>query len=220
MVGKIVGLAIGEPKEMAIGRNRTMMTGIMKQQVPKAMLTQYGFVNDASHDLKHHGGVDRTVCIYPAEHYARWNEQFQITLPDAAFGENLTVTGLLEKDVCIGDVFRVGGAIIQVTEARNPCSTIGKRNELSELFKEVRNTGYTGYLCRTIEVGEIQLGDELICLERPDDLVTVAFCHDKVLHGQGTVDDLIRILEVEALAERYRFDVETRLINLVDGIVL
>ncbi|MBC1473518.1 MOSC domain-containing protein [Listeria grandensis] len=212
---EIVGLAIGEPKEMPVGRKKSMMTGIIKQPVEKAMLTQYGFVNDRSHDLRHHGGPDRTVCIYPAEHYTRWNEQFQIALPHAAFGENLTVTNMLEKDVCIGDVFRIGRAIIQVTEARNPCATIGKRNDLSELFKEVRNTGFTGYLCRTIEVGEICLGDKLECIERPDDLVTVAFCHENILHGHGTEEELIRILEVEALSERYRFDVETRLINLV-----
>ncbi|EUJ24410.1 MOSC domain [Listeria grandensis FSL F6-0971] len=212
---EIVGLAIGEPKEMPVGKKKSMMTGIIKQPVEKAMLTQYGFVNDSSHDLRHHGGPDRTVCIYPAEHYTRWNEQFQIALPHAAFGENLTVTNMLEKDVCIGDVFRIGRAIIQVTEARNPCTTIGKRNDLSELFKEVRNTGFTGYLCRTIEVGEICLGDKLECIERPDDLVTVAFCHENILHGYGTEEELIRILEVEALSERYRFDVETRLINLV-----
>ncbi|MBC1499563.1 MOSC domain-containing protein [Listeria weihenstephanensis] len=215
MNGRVVGLAIGEPAEMELGNGKKMMTGIVKQQVEKAMLTQYGFVNDGPHNLRHHGGPDRTVCIYPAEHYERWNEQFGISLPNAAFGENLTVTGMLEKDICIGDVFRIGQSIIQVTEARNPCNTIGKRNELSELFKEVRNTGFTGYLCRTIEVGEISVGDKVECIERPDDLVTVAFCHDKILHGHGDQEDLIRILEVEALAERYRFDVETRLINMV-----
>ncbi|MBC1457562.1 MOSC domain-containing protein [Listeria newyorkensis] len=214
MEGKIIGLAIGKPKEMAVGKKKSMMTGIVKQPVEKAMLTQYGFLDDGQHDLRHHGGVDRTVCIYPAEHYARWNEQFGIELPPAAFGENLTVTGMLEKDVCIGDVFRIGEAIIQVTEARNPCATIGKRNDLSELFKEVRNTGYTGYLCRTIEVGEICLGDTVECIERPDDLVTIAYCHENILHGHGTEEEMIRILEVESLAERYRFDVETRLINL------
>ncbi|MEN2667014.1 MOSC domain-containing protein [Listeria aquatica] len=110
LMGQVLGLAVGKPNEMDIGRNKTMMTGIGKEQVEEAMLRFAGFDGDASFDLKHHGGLDRSVCIFPKEHYSYFEEKFNRILLPGAFGENLTVSGLLEQDVAIGDVFQVGEA--------------------------------------------------------------------------------------------------------------
>lgn len=196
-------IAIGKPKEMMVSNRSKMMTGIEKTGVLEAHLTLQGFTGDGPFNMKHHGGPDRTVCIFPIEHYAYFEEKFQKTLPKSAFGENLMVSGMLEKDVSIGDVFQIGEAIIQVTEARNPCSTIAKYNHMPELYKEVQRTGFTGYLCRTIQEGTIKKGDEVTLLEADSHHVTVSYCHDMVLHRKGERADFEKIMAVTALSERY-----------------
>ncbi|EFR87125.1 MOSC domain-containing protein [Listeria marthii] len=211
MKRKIIHLAVGKPKELALSNNKKMMTGIEKQRVKKATLTMNGFENDAPHNLKYHGGVDRTVCIYPYEHYAKWAEMFGKDLQVTAFGENLIVTNMLENTVQIGDKFQIGETIIQVTEARNPCSTIEKFNAIPNLYKAIHETGLTGYLCRTITPGTITETDEIKPVHQESHGVTVAFCHEKVLHKKGTNEDFERILAVEALSERYRDQVEKRI---------
>ncbi|MBC2191953.1 MOSC domain-containing protein [Listeria sp. FSL L7-0229] len=211
MERKIIHLAVGKPKELTLQNNKKMMTGIEKKRVKKATLTMNGFENDAPHNLKYHGGVDRTVCIYPYEHYAKWAEMFGEELQVSAFGENLIVTNMLESTVQIGDKFQIGETIIQVTEARNPCSTIEKFNAIPNLYKTIHETGLTGYLCRTIKPGKITETDEIKQIHEESHGVTVAFCHEKVLHKKGTKADFERILAVEALSERYRDQVEKRI---------
>ncbi|MDT0017561.1 MOSC domain-containing protein [Listeria swaminathanii] len=211
MKRKIIHLAVGKPKELALPNNKRVMTGIEKKLVKTAQLTMNGFENDAPHNLKYHGGVDRTVCIYPYEHYAKLAEMFGEELQITAFGENLIVTNMLENTVQIGDKFQIGETIIQVTEARNPCSTIEKFNAIPNLYKTIHETGLTGYLCRTITPGEIKETDEIKQIHQESHGVTVAFCHEKVLHKKGTNEDFERILAVEALSERYRDQVEKRI---------
>ncbi|MBC1494888.1 MOSC domain-containing protein [Listeria welshimeri] len=208
MERKIMYLAIGKPKKLSLQNKKLMMSGIEKELVETANLTMTGFENDAPHNLKYHGGVDRTVCIYPYEHYAKWEEKFGKVLQVSAFGENLIVTNMLESSVQIGDKFQIGETIIQVTEARNPCSTIEKFNGIPNLYKAIHETGLTGYLCRTITPGKINKKDKIKQIHQESHGVTVAFCHEKVLHKKGTKEDFERILAVEALSERYRNQVE------------
>lgn len=96
MERKIMHLAVGKPKELNLSNNKRMMTGIEKKLVQSAYLTTTGFENDAPHNLKYHGGPDRTACIYPYEHYAKWTEMFGEELQVTAFGENLITTNMLE----------------------------------------------------------------------------------------------------------------------------
>lgn len=208
MEQKIVHLAVGKPKELTFGNNKQMISGIEKQPVDEAYLTMNGLENDRPHNLKYHGGVDRTVCIYPAEHYQKWAEMFGDKLQVGAFGENLTVTNMLEENIHIGDKFQIGEAVIQVSEARNPCSTIEKFNDIPNLYQIIRETGYTGYLCRTITPGKINRNAKIKQIHQENHEVTVAYCHDKVLHNNGTKKDYLQILSVDALSERYRKQVE------------
>ncbi|EMV4585010.1 MOSC domain-containing protein, partial [Listeria monocytogenes] len=182
MERKIMHLAVGKPKELNLSNNKRMMTGIEKKLVQSASLTTTGFENDAPHNLKYHGGPDRTVCIYPYEHYAKWAAMFGEELQVTAFGENLITTNMLESSVQIGDKFQIGETVIQITEARNPCSTIEKFNGIPNLYKAIHKTGLTGYLCRTITPGIIHATDEIKQIHQESHGVTVAFCHDKVLH--------------------------------------
>ena len=148
---ELKNFSIGLPQKMKCGNDKEIETGICKQTIDEAFLTKEGFRGDGVADLRYHGGPDRAVCVYPYEHYLLWEKEFKKPLPSSTFGENLTVTNMLEKDIFIGDIFFLGNAVIQVTQGRIPCSTITKRTNNPSLLKRMVQTGFTGYLCRVLE---------------------------------------------------------------------
>lgn len=213
----IKNLAVGMPEKMVYGDGKTMETAIRKKQVEKVYLTKDGFEGDGVADLKNHGGPDRAVCIYPYEHYDYWNGHFGTQLPHAAFGENLTVTNMLEQDVCIGDIFQVGEAIIQVTQGRVPCHTIDKRLDMKPLLKDMVKTGYTGYLCRVLEEGTIRADSTIRLVSKDPQQVSVLYANEINFHRPKDVDGIVKVLEAEELADEWRQFLTKRLIKLTSG---
>ena len=122
-------------------------------------------------------------------------KEFQTTLPASAFGENITVTNMLEHDVCIGDTYQLGEAIIQVTQARVPCSTISKRLGIPGILRIVA-TGFTGYLCRVLQEGTVRKDSKITLLERPSSNVSVLFSNEIYFHNRKDKDGIEKILAV------------------------
>lgn len=213
----IKSLAVGMPEKMAYGDGKTMETAIRKKQAEEAFLTKDGFEGDGVADLKNHGGPDRAVCIYPYEHYDYWNGHFSTHLPPTAFGENLTVTNMLERDVCIGDIFQVGEAIIQVTQGRVPCHTINRRFDMMPLLKEMVKTGYTGYLCRVLEEGTIRADSAIRLVSKDPQQVSVLYANEINFHRPKDIDGIVKVLEAEELADEWRQFLTKRLIKLTSG---
>ncbi|SDH94245.1 MOSC domain-containing protein YiiM [Planococcus glaciei] len=211
---KIHNLSVGMPKTLKYGNGKEMQSAIEKQAVERVFLAKEGFHGDQVADLKHHGGAERAVCIYPAEHYPLWEQEFQKTLPPATFGENLTVSGMLEQDVYIGDIFRVGEAIIQVTQGRVPCQTIDRRLEMTPLMKRMVKTGFTGYLCRVIEEGEIRADSDIELVESHPEQISVLYTNEVNFHRAKDIEAMTKILKVDALAEEWRKHFEKRLEKL------
>ncbi|WP_240345555.1 MOSC domain-containing protein [Bacillus sp. LJBS06] len=141
---QIIHLAVGKPKEYD-WNHRKEMSAIGKSTVSSIELKKAGIVGDDVSNHKFHGGVDRAVCLYPFEHYAYWERMFNKKMTPPIFGENITAIGMLEEQVCIGDVYRIGGTVIQVTQGRVPCATISKYNEERDFLKKVVETCLTGY---------------------------------------------------------------------------
>lgn len=200
--------SVGKPKQMTYGEGKSMETGICKEGVTEAFLSKDGFTGDGIADTKHHGGPDRAVCIYPFEHYAQWEIEFGKTLPPAAFGENLTVSGMLEKEVAIGDIYRIGEAVIQITQGRIPCNTIDRRVGISTMMKRMVETGFTGYLCRVLEEGNVRSDSPITLVEKHQDNVTVLFGNNTYFHDAKNVAAMEKIIHVDALAANWyeRFD--------------
>src|ERR671939_657842 len=116
MTVRIVSLNVGQPQPLAF-RGGTIPSGIMKQPVDGPVrLGPTGLAGDAQANLQVHGGPDKAVCVYPTEHLPYWSERLGRRLVPAAFGENFSVAELLEDEACIGDVYRVGTALVQVTQ--------------------------------------------------------------------------------------------------------
>ncbi len=152
------------------------------------------------------------MCIYPYEHYDVWETEFNTTLPVPAFGENLTVTHMLEQDVCIGDIYEVGETVLQVTQGRIPCNTISKRNQIDMMLTRIVETSFTGYFMKVLKEGTIQSDSNIQLIERHPEQVSVLFANQILFHDRDNIEGIKRILNVDALAEVWQTKLN-RLLN-------
>ena len=207
-------LSIGMPRTLKTTDDKEFVSAICKQEVKEVFLSVDGFVGDGIADTKHHGGPDRAVCIYRNEHYTFWEKELSCTLASSTFGENLTVDGMLEQDVYIGDIFQIGDAIIQVTQGRVPCSTISQRTGLPGLMKGMVKSGFTGYLCRVLEEGMVRSDSEIILVQQDSSNVSILYANEVYFQRPKDQEGLKRILEVDALAEEWQNMLTKRLEKL------
>jgi len=200
----IKALNIGLPKrESFFGKE--YLTGICKLPVPGPVrLTQQGFEGDGVGDRKNHGGADKAVCAYSLDHYPYWGRELGITLPDAAFGENLSVEGLHEEDVRIGDIYRAGTAVMQVSQPRQPCGTLAARYGRPDLVKVVSDSGRTGFYFKVLTGGLVKAGDPLVLTEPDPRGVTIAFAN-RIWHSdRQNREGIEKVLSVPALSGAWR----------------
>ena len=130
-----------------------------------------GLAGDAQADRRFHGGPEKAVHHYALDHAAAWRAELS-GLPDllerpGAFGENFSTHGLTEHDVCVGDLWRVGSALLQVSQARQPCFKLNLRFGVPDMARRVQASGRTGWYYRVIETGTVAAGDSLDLVERP-----------------------------------------------------
>ncbi len=200
----IESLNIGLPKK-EIFHGKEIVTGICKIAVSKPLqLKKIGFEGDGVGDVKHHGGPDKAVCVYGTDHYPYWERVLGITLPCAAFGENLSVANLLESDVCIGDVFELGTAVVQVSQPRQPCKTLAVRYGRADIIKLMVDSGLTGFYLRVLEEGIVERGSPFVLKERDPHTVTVAFANEVYHHDRKNCGSIRKVLKVSGLSESWR----------------
>ncbi len=169
---KVVSLNVALPS-MQCYDGREVLTGGANRPVPRAMLRYENFEGDGQGDQVNHGGPDKAVCVYPLDHYPHWERELGCRLPPGAMSENLTVSGALETEVCIGDVFRVGEATVQISQPRMPCNKLAGKNGERLLAKWVSRTGYTGFYTRVLGEGMIEVGDALERVGRHADRISI-----------------------------------------------
>lgn len=200
----VKSINIGRPQLISNDYGQTFKSGIRKKPVQTAILNKQGFKNDGVADLKNHGGEDRAVCFYPYEHYKWWEEYFGKELKLPAFGENLTITSMLEKDVCVGDIYEIGNVTVQITQGRIPCSTIDRFNQARGMLAEVIRTGKTGYLAKVLETGEIEQGAKVILQARPNPSFSILEVHRLFFHDRQNYQAIENIISIPELADVIR----------------
>lgn len=211
MTMNVKSLHIGLPTE-ALHRGKPVMTGIFKRPVTGPVrLTATGFEGDGQADLIHHGGPDKAVCVYAAERYPYWNDSLGGVWTDGSFGENMTVEGLPEEQVCVGDTFAVGTAVVQISQPRQPCFKLAMRYELPDLPLLVQQTGYTGYYFRVLQEGVVSAGDAMKLLKPHPAQMTVAAAN-LIMHIDKENETAIRrLLQVNELSASWRTTLLKRL---------
>lgn len=182
------------------------LTGIDKQLAPMPVwLGSEGLRSDQVADRRFHGGPDRSLCHYPAEHYAHWRRRYpHLQLSPGTFGENLSTQGLNEHQACIGDRFRWGEALIEVSQPRSPCINLDRRHDIRGLARQLASSGRTGWLYRTLEPGEIAVNAPLCLVDRPHPDICVARLWRSFLDETTSDDELAQLAELEPLALEYR----------------
>lgn len=169
-------------------------------------LDRDGLHGDRVADRRFHGGPERSVCHYPAEHYIHWRRVYgQLpSLGPAAFGENLSTFGLDERQVCIGDRFRWGDALIEISQPRSPCSNLDKRHGTRGLARQLAQTGKTGWLYRTLEPGVIKPAAELRLIDRPFPDASILRIWRSFVEDQVNDAELAWLRDLPPLASEYR----------------
>jgi MOSC domain-containing protein YiiM len=198
----------------ADGRTSQWTTAFWKSPVAGSVrATAMGLVGDEQADRQNHGGPDKAILAYSADHYPAWQEAFGIAdVPYGGFGENLTIAGLEESGVAIGDRWRAGDVELEVSQPRQPCWKMGRRWQRPDLPKLVRQNGKSGWYLRVLGEGELSAGMEIELASRPHSTWTIARA-SRLLYGEvtaanaGELEDLANLPELshawrEALLEK------------------
>ena len=173
-MARVISLNVGLPAAL-VCPDRTVMSAIRKAPVPGPVrLWHDGLDGDRQADRVNHGGADKAMCAYPTEHLPYWSAQLGRTLAPAAFGENLSTEGLIERDLHIGAVFRLGSAVVQVSQPRGPCFKLAALNGEPHLAQWVQSAGLTGFYFRCLEQGAVQVGDDFALIDANERAPTIA----------------------------------------------
>ena len=171
-------------------------------------LTTLGFIGDEQGDRRHHGGPDKAVHHYAFDHYDRWRRELhpvpEVLAAAGAFGENVSTLGMTEDDVCAGDIYRLGGATLQVSQARQPCWKLNHRFGVKDMARRVQASGRTGWYYRVLEPGLVNRGDALILLDRPFAGWTLSRILRALYVDMLDMETLAGIAAIEPLAPSWR----------------
>lgn len=207
----VICLSVGRPVR-TVRDDREYSTSINRRPAAGAVRLECGgFVGDRVADAQNHGGPDKAACVYPHEHYAHWIALRKKDLGVPSFGENLTSEDLLETQVCVGDTFRVGRAIVQVSQPRQPCWKLADKLSWRELPGLMTQTGRTGFYFRVLEEGDVAAGAVVELLDRPHPAMTIALAVRQVLTEHGERDTLAQLAGLSELSSSWRERIRKRL---------
>ncbi|MDT8068419.1 MAG: MOSC domain-containing protein [Terriglobia bacterium] len=208
---EVISVNVGEPRRI-VWRDMTVLTAIFKQPVDgRVMVARRNLAGDRQADLRVHGGVKKAVYGYPAEHYEYWRGEFpEADLTWGNFGENLTTSGLLEDQVCIGDHLRVGSAVLMVTQPRMPCYKLAVRFNRDDMVKRFWLSRRPGYYFAVVEEGELGAGSRIEFVHRDSERVSVRDVVDLFLGRERSPELLGRALRLEVLPETWKDELRER----------
>ena len=186
MTLRIVQVCVGRPTEVSFN-GKSVTTGIFKSPVDGSnVVNLLNLIGDGQADLTVHGGRDKAIYAYSQGHYAYWAKELGVdALEDAQFGENLTVAGLSEEEVIIGDRYKIGTAVVTVTQPRLPCFKLGIRIGDETFPQRFLNSGRLGMYLRVEEEGALQCGDTFDLIDRPDHGISLHDLWQTVFRNEG-----------------------------------
>ena len=202
---KIISLNVGLPKFVERD-GEPVSTGIFKEPVNgRLTLRTLNLDGDRQADLSVHGGPSKAVYVYPSEHYEYWRQELPaMKLPWGMFGENFTTEGLHENDLNIGDRFRIGSAVVMVTEPRMPCYKLGIRFGRTDIIKRFLVSERNGFYLAVLQEGEVGAGDRFELIEKNEPSVRVSDVTRLYTREKHNTELLRRAIKVEALPEGRR----------------
>lgn len=203
---KVVSVNTGASRSIE-WEGKKYRTGIFKYPVDSPIqLGQRDVVGDRVVDRRYHGGVDKACYAFSEEEYSFWEPLYpKLPFTPGMFGENLTIQGLNEAELSIGDTFRIGSAVIQVSEPRQPCVKLNIRFNSKTAMKTFIARERCGAYFRVLQEGEVVKGDELLLIEQSKESLPLALVF-RLLYGKGRKEDVIQALHIPALGETVKVD--------------
>ena len=198
-IGAVVSVNVGEPRQVEWA-GRSVTTAIWKRPTNRRVLVEHdNLVGDAQADLRVHGGPDKAVYAYALEDYRWWESELDSHLDPGTFGENLTTEGVDLTRVVIGELWRVGTAMLEVAQTRQPCFKLGIRMEDAGFVQRFDVARRFGVYLRIKDTGELGVGDEIHLVSRPTHGLTAAVFADIIDSGEPMM--IRQLLEIEAVPE-------------------
>lgn len=210
---KVISTNIGK-KQTIRWKNKTWETGIYKKPLDSGIfLGKYGVEKDTVIDKKHHGGEDMAVYAFSKNHYPFFEDLFdKVNYYNGIFGENLTIQNFNEKEIQIGDTFKIGEAIIQVSQPRLPCRTLNAVFQSDKMMKSFINTTFSGAYFRVLQEGVVRKNDTVTLVESQEYSLSLATVFSLFTSNKTTVSLIQKALSLEYLSERLKKDIKRKLL--------
>lgn len=211
---RILSINVSEP-EVILDRGKEVLTGIYKKPLPgPVMVRETQIDGDGQADLENHGGIDKAVYAFSAEHHGFYQESLEeASFEYGHFGENLTTEGMLESTVRIGDCFTVGTAVLEVSQPRTPCFKLAMKVGTTDVVKLMLDSARTGFYLRVVQEGIIEPGLAYRSFTR-ESAPTVEELHNLMFFDIVNVNELRRALAQPALGATWRDKLAARLKKL------
>jgi MOSC domain-containing protein YiiM len=212
---RVISLNVALPRTVSYAGDQ-VSTAIFKEPVAgPVMMRRLNLDGDRQADLEVHGGKNKAVYAYPSEHYAYWRRQFpQMDLPWGMFGENLTTEGLTEENASIGDEFRIGAAVVSVSQPRLPCYKLGLRFGRPDIVRRFFASGRSGIYFSVVEEGRVKTGDAIEIVRRSPEGIRVADVNRAYANAKEDVPALRRIVAANILPPGLQQDLADELAAL------
>lgn len=210
--GQLLTVSVGLPRDI-LWRGQTVRTAIWKEPVEgRRRVSRLNVDGDGQADLRGHGGEQRAVFVYQTGSYRYWEERLgRRDLVPGHFGENFTVDGLADDEVCVGDRYRIGTALFEVTQPRVTCYRLGIRLDHPQMPSLVTSSGRPGFYFRVLEEGEVGAGDDIELVSKGPEQMTVKAINALLYTSHHPEDELRRALKIPALSPGWRGSFETLL---------
>jgi ferredoxin-NADP reductase/MOSC domain-containing protein YiiM len=215
-MARLLSVNVGLPREIA-WRGKIVRTSVWKEPVQgRRLVRRLNIDGDAQGDLAGHGGEHRAVFVYQMDSYDYWQRELKRDdFTFGQFGENFTVEGLADSEVCIGDRYRIGGALFEVTQPRVTCYRVGIRMDEPRMAALLVGHRRPGFYFRVLEEGEVEAGDEIVKVAEGPERLSVAAA-DSLLYLPGPVkEELERALRIPALSPGWKSSFESLLRQLM-----
>jgi MOSC domain-containing protein YiiM len=215
--GLLQSIQIGAPRSYGVegavdAHDQPWTTGFFKTPVEGPIFVgATNLVGDGQADRDNHGGIDKAVLAYSADHYPKWREELCISdMPNGAFGENLTIAGLSEESVCIGDIFRMGRVTFEASQPRQPCWKLARRWRMHALTALVVRNGRSGWYLRVLEEGWIEAHMPVVLIERPNPVWSIARANEILNHRKNDLPLTLELARVPRLADSWVQELQER----------
>jgi MOSC domain-containing protein YiiM len=217
-MARLLSVNVGPPRDID-WKGRTVHTGIWKDPVhDRCWAGRLNLTGDGQGDLAGHGGEQRAVFVYQIESYRHWQAQLKRTdFVYGQFGENFTIEGMPDSAVCIGDRYRIGTALFEVTQPRVTCYRVGIRTNEPRMPALLTSSGRPGFYFRVLQEGAVGAGDEIVKVGEANECMTVAEINALLYSPHHPRDRLEQALRIDALSPGWRWSFEALLRNQATG---